>query len=105
MKQNITGTGETTIEILNPVAHKVIRPVKPAPRLDTLDGKRIMLFFNGKHTGEIFRERVKEGLEKRIKDAHYIYFDQKLLFTGLLPGELAEIEASKPDGVVALWCA
>ena len=45
------------------------------------------------------------GLEKRIKDAHYTYFDQKLLFTGLLPDELAEIEASKPDGVVALWCA
>jgi hypothetical protein len=105
MTQNSNpGASEATIEVLNPVAQRVT-PVKPAPRLETLDGKKIMLFFNGKHTGELFRERVREGMEKRVKDADYIYFDQKLLFTSLLTEEMAEIEAAKPDAVVALWCA
>ena len=38
-----------------------------APRVDTLDGKRVSLWWNGKPNGDVFLNRVAELLEKKCK--------------------------------------
>lgn len=96
---------DVTLEVLNPVASRVIEPVQPAPRLDTLDGKRILMFFCGKHNGDLFLDRLQEGLETRIVDAEYIRFNQGVIFASLEPEEWAEIEAADPDAVIYSFCA
>ena len=45
-----------------------------APRVDTLEGKRIGLLWNGKPNGDVFLNRVAELLEKNYKDIEIIKF-------------------------------
>ena len=43
-------------------------------RVDTLDGKRIGFWWNGKPNGDIFLNRVAETLEKNYKNIEIIKF-------------------------------
>ena len=43
-----------------------------SPRLDTLDGKRVGLLWNGKPNGDVFLNRVAELLEKNYKSIKII---------------------------------
>ena len=54
-----------TLEILNPVAEIVQTTIPPAPRLDTLEGKTIGLYWNLKANGNIALAAMAEELSRR----------------------------------------
>ena len=55
-----------TLEVLHPVSKKVENAGRSAPRLDTLDGKVIGLYWNHKPGGEAALQRVHELLTQRF---------------------------------------
>jgi len=59
-------------EVLNPEGVIKIEPMKINPHPSTLEGKTIMLRWNGKHNGDKFLERVGELLKERVKDVRVI---------------------------------
>jgi hypothetical protein len=50
------------LEILDPVVHAEVKPVTPAPRLATLDGKVVGLFTNNKTNATNILDMVGEIL-------------------------------------------
>ncbi len=61
-----------TIEVLNPVASKYTgMTVRPAPRLDTLNGKTIGLYWNQKSGGDVVLSRVSELIRQRFPDVSF----------------------------------
>src|SRR5208337_845494 len=63
----ITAAKETSQEweIVNPAGTIEIKYAKPAPRLTTLEGKTVVLRWNGKHNGDNVLNRVAELLAKQ----------------------------------------
>ncbi|KAB0668857.1 hypothetical protein F6V30_15175 [Oryzomonas sagensis] len=59
-------------EVLNPTGIVDIKPVKPAPRLTTLEGKTIVLRWNDKHNGNNMLDRVAELLKEQVPSAKVI---------------------------------
>jgi hypothetical protein len=63
-----------TLEVLNPVAPRVTTEVVPAPRLDTLDGKRIGLWWNRKQNGDVALAALARALGERYPRAEFVNF-------------------------------
>lgn len=61
-----------TWELLNPEGVIKIEAMKVNPHPSTLEGKTVMLRWNGKHNGDKFLERVGELLKERVKDVKVI---------------------------------
>ena len=61
-------------EIMVPIAPGRITKAKGAPGLETLDGKRVGLFWNTKPNGDVFLLRIGEHLKKRFKNIQLIEF-------------------------------
>jgi hypothetical protein len=61
-----------TWELLNPEGVIKIEATKVNPHPSTLEGKTVMLRWNGKHNGDKFLERVGELLKERVKDVKVI---------------------------------
>jgi len=59
-------------EILNPDGVIKIEAMKVNPHPSRLEGKTIMLRWNGKHNGDKFLERVGELLKERVKDVKVV---------------------------------
>ncbi len=59
-------------ELINPSGTIAITPVKPAQRLASLEGKTIVLRWNGKHNGNNFLDRVAELLAEKLPSAKVI---------------------------------
>jgi hypothetical protein len=59
-------------ELINPSGTIAITPVKPAPRISTLEGKTVVLRWNGKHNGNNFLDRVAELLAQRVPGAKVV---------------------------------
>ena len=59
----------TTLEVLNPVARTVERSVKPAQRLQSLDGATIGLYWNMKAGGDAALDRTEQLLRARFPGA------------------------------------
>ncbi len=59
-------------EVLNPEGVVKIEPMKINPHPSTLDGKTVMLRWNGKHNGDQFLSRVGELLKESVKDVRII---------------------------------
>jgi hypothetical protein len=59
-------------EILNPGGVIKIEPMEINPHPSTLEGKTIMLRWNGKHNGDNFLNRVAELLAQKVKDIKII---------------------------------
>ncbi len=55
------------LEVLNPVADKPKRKFELAPRLSSLSGKTVGLYWNGKPGGNIIRERTAQLLSQKFK--------------------------------------
>ncbi len=58
--------------LLNPEGVREVKPLKLAPRIDSLEGKTVMLYTNGKLNSDNFLERVAELLTKQVKDIRII---------------------------------
>jgi hypothetical protein len=59
-------------EILNPEGVIKIEAMKVNPHPSRLEGKTVMLRWNGKHNGDKFLERVGELLKERVNDVKII---------------------------------
>lgn len=59
-------------EFLNPEGVIKIEPMKINPHPTTLEGKTIMLRWNGKHNGDKFLERISELLVDTVKNVKVI---------------------------------
>jgi hypothetical protein len=63
----------TSFEVLNPEGVVQVEPtVKLNPHPSTLEGKTIMLRWNGKHNGDRFLNRIRELLVKEVKGVKII---------------------------------
>jgi len=59
------------LEVLNPIASMEVERVVPAPRLSTLDNKRILLYWNRKLHADIAVDEIKTQLEKRLHGTEF----------------------------------
>lgn len=59
-------------ELVNPASIVLSKPVKPAVRPQTLEGKTVVLRWNGKPNGDIFLNRVAELLNEKVKGVKVI---------------------------------
>ena len=60
--------GDQRWEVLNPQGVVEIEPMKINPHPSTLEGKNVLLRWNGKHNGDRFLDRVAELLAQKVKD-------------------------------------
>jgi len=63
---------EQTWELLNPEGVVKIEPMEINPHPSTLEGKTIMLRWNGKHNGDNFLNRVAELLAEEVREVKII---------------------------------
>jgi hypothetical protein len=54
-------------EVINPESVTRIEPMKLNPHPSTLEGKTVVLRWNGKHNGDHFLNRVAELLKEKVK--------------------------------------
>ena len=59
-------------ELINPAGTIAIKPIQLAPRVSTLEGKTIVLRWNGKHNGNNFLDRIAELLAEKVPSAKVI---------------------------------
>lgn len=59
-------------ELINPQGTIAIKEMKLAPRITTLEGKTIVLRWNGKHNGDNYLNRVAELLAEKVPSAKVI---------------------------------
>ena len=64
--------GDQRWEVLNPQGVIKIEPMEINPHPSTLEGKTVLLRWNGKHNGDKFLDRVAELLTQRIKGINII---------------------------------
>jgi len=59
-------------ELLNPEGVIKIKPMEINPHPTTVEGKTVLLRWNGKHNGDKFLDRVGELLAQKVKDIKII---------------------------------
>ena len=65
--------GNQRWEVLDPQGVIKIEPMEINPHPSTLEGKTVLLRWNGKHNGDRFLERVAELLKQKVKNINIIY--------------------------------
>lgn len=61
-----------TWELINPEGVVVVDPARINSHPATLEGKTILLFWNGKHNGNNFLDRVAELLREQVPSARVV---------------------------------
>ena len=59
-------------ELVNPEGVVRLVPMKLAPRITTLEGKTVVLRWNGKPNGNIMLDRIAELLLEKVKDVQVV---------------------------------
>ena len=77
-------------EIINPAGVVEIQQVQLAPRITTLEGKTIVLRWNGKHNGDNFLDRIAELLKAKVPSAKVIKLYEVDKSTIKISGTVAE---------------
>ena len=62
------------LSVLNPVAESMQTRVTLPPRLGTLNGKRIGLYWNMKAGGDVALRATEQMLKERYPDAQFTYY-------------------------------
>jgi len=98
-------------ELINPSGTIAIQPIKLAPRLTSLEGKTIVLRWNGKHNGNNFLDRIAELLAEKVPNAKVIKLYELDKSTIKISGSDAEsvriakaIKDLKADIVIGSQC-
>ncbi|MBI2909492.1 MAG: hypothetical protein HYX92_17745 [Chloroflexi bacterium] len=86
------------IEVMNPVAEVRPKGVTPAPRLDTLDGKKIALWWNTKSNGDVALTAAAEAIQRHFKN---VTFERFTLQLGLATGPYDAVRSGGFDAVIA----
>ena len=97
-----SGSGKAHIEVVNPVARVMpANAVMPAPRLDSIDGKKIALWWNSKARGDVALSTVAEMLEQRYPRVKFVRFSQQYDHGRYFPEFYDELKQSGCDAVIA----
>lgn len=88
------------IEVVNPVAEVRPQAVMPAKRLDSLEGKRIGLWWNSKARGDVALATAAEAIGRRFKNVSFVNFSQQYDHGRHFPERYDEVKASC-DAVIA----
>ena len=95
-------------ELVNPEGVAVVEPVQVNPHPETLEGKTVALYWNGKHNGDKFLTRMAELLTEKVKGVKIVKLWQVKPETAELTESVQEgkakavaIAAFKPDIVIA----
>ena len=95
-------------EIVNPAGTIEVKYAKPAPRLTTLEGKTVVLRWNGKHNGDNVLNRVAELLARQVLSAKVVKLYDIDKSSNRIAGSLTEsnrvaqeIKELKADIVIA----
>ena len=98
-------------ELINPQGVVKIIPMQVNPHPSTLEGKTVMLRWNGKHNGDLFLDRVAELLAEKIKDVKIIKSWQVALETADISQNenkskqfVQKLAEFKPDIVIGSQC-
>jgi len=98
-------------EVLNPMGVVKQATIKPAPRPTTLEGKTIVLRWNGKHNGDVVQNHLAELLAKKYPTAKIIKSYETGPDLNKISATAAESEritkyllSLKPDIVIASQC-
>jgi hypothetical protein len=92
------GNGPEILQVLNPVADPATGNTHLAPRLDTLEGKRVAFIWNGKPGGDIALKRVREKLVGRFPDLKPTHFYFEAVASAGIP--LDKVMETQPEAVV-----
>jgi hypothetical protein len=66
-----TAAPSVKLEVLVPTGKANIKPAKLAKRVDTLDGKRIAIHWNGKPGAEFLLAEIEDQLKAKYKNATF----------------------------------
>ena len=99
------------VELVNPAGVVAVKKVDAIPHNGSLDGKRIVLRWNGKPNGEIYLDRIADLLEAKYKKATVIraYKEnpktaigaKEDIIVGGTEGQTKMVMAMGPDIVIA----
>ena len=84
--------------LVNPLDERARAPQLPAPRLDSLEGKRLALLDISKPGGKAFLDRLEQILKERYGVAEVVR-ETKPTYTKPAPGALLE-RLAFVDGVI-----
>lgn len=85
--------------VLDPRLKKTSRMVTPAPRLKTLEGKRVGILWNNRLGGD----RLLKHVGKLLQEQHgvsEIYFTKKTFVGNAAPGEVLNDIVSRVDAAI-----
>lgn len=77
-------------EVINPAGVVQIKQVQVAPRINTLEGKTIVLRWNGKHNGDNFLDRIAELIKEKVPSAKVVKLYEVDKSTIKISGAIAE---------------
>lgn len=90
-------------KLVNPEGVVVVKPVEIAPRIASLEGKTVLLRWNGKHNGNNFLDRIAELMTQQIKGVKIIKMWEAVPGSNGYPMQQAHFDAAmklKPDIVI-----
>ena len=97
--------------LVNPEGVIKIEPMKVNPHPTTLQGKTVLLRWNGKHNGDNFLNRVGELLTKEVKDIKIIKSWLVAPETAIIAGNpeksqeiVKKLSSPRPDIVIGSQC-
>ena len=83
--------GEVTLEVLDPTGVTIAKKKSLAPRLETLEGKKIGLVWNRKPNGDVLLDEIGKVLKERYPSVEAIPCPLSYCCRLLPPGELEGI--------------
>ena len=100
---NVSSSSEKAhIEVVNPVASVMpAKAVMPPQRLDSINGKKIALWWNSKSRGDVALSTVAEMLKKRYPDVQFVRFSQQYDHGRHFPEYYDQLKQSGCDAVIA----
>ncbi|MBI2909503.1 MAG: hypothetical protein HYX92_17800 [Chloroflexi bacterium] len=96
----IQNSGRAQIEVVSPVAEVRPEAVMPARRVDSLNGKRIALWWNSKARGDVALDVVAEAVGQRFQSVEFVRFSQQYDHGRHFPERYDEVKSSGADAVV-----
>ena len=98
-------------ELVNPEGVVKITPMEVNPHPKSLEGKTILLRWNGKHNGNNFLDRIGELLKENVKGVKIVKSWEVAPWTAIIAGNpdkskqiVDTLAKEKPDIVIASQC-
>jgi hypothetical protein len=90
VKQATAATAPVKLEVLVPAGEAKIKPAKLAKRVDSLDGKRIAIHWNGKPGAEFLLAEIEEQLKAKYPKAVFYHWPKGTAWKSDVEGFIKE---------------